>query len=366
MTKVINVINAMEEIAPSHFALEGDPVGLQAGSKRKAVKTILIALDATEETLEEAKAKKAELLITHHPAFYRGLKKIDEEDTKGNLAALAIKNNISVFSAHTNLDVAPGGVADCLANAAGINIKRKPLDITYRENFLKLAVFIPESHLEKVRKAVCAAGAGLYGKYSDCTFRVAGTGTFKGDSSANPFIGKAGKLTEAAEYRLEARLTASLKNKVESALLKAHPYEVPAYDFVVTEETENYGLGRIGLLEKTIPVNELAKKLAATLNSKGTQLCGTTGKKIKKAAVWSGSGAPVRLAAMKGADILITGECNYHAAEDADFYNLPIIRLGHGASEKIALKPLAAYLRKKISGIKVLVSSKGCSEFKNI
>lgn len=366
MVQVKDVIRVMNVLAPEYLALENDPVGLQAGKKSAVVKAVTIALDVTEDTLSDTRKNKSQLLITHHPAFYGGLKYIDTESTKGNLAASAIKNNINVYSAHTNLDIANGGVADALADAALLSKERKPLDITYREKFLKLAVFVPESHLEKVRKAICNAGAGLYGKYSDCTFRVAGTGTFKGSDSSKPFIGKAGAFEEAAEFRLESRLPASKRRDIESALIKAHPYEVPAYDFVETEEFIPFGLGRIGRLEKPESVESLAKMLAKKLGAKGVQVCGKKNKKIKKLAVWSGSGAPVKKAFFMGADALVTGECNYHTAEDADFYGLPIIRLGHGASEKVILKPLAVFLRKNLLGIKVFISNKGCSEFANI
>jgi dinuclear metal center YbgI/SA1388 family protein len=356
----------MNRIAPPALAMEGDPVGLQAGRRRTKVSTALLALDVLPATVEEAKRRGAELLITHHPAFYRGLRTLDEERCKGALAAMILRDDLTVFSAHTNLDIAPGGVADSLADAVGMEATRHPLEITGTTPYLKLAVFVPKNHLHPVQKAICDAGAGRYGAYSNCTFQVTGMGTFQGDETADPFIGTRGILEQVEEVRLETRVLATDQRAVTSALLKAHPYEVPAYEFYRLEESEPYGLGRVGELTAPTTVAALAQHLATTLKAPGVQCCGPKKKRVARVAVVSGHGAPIARAARAGADVLITGECSYHDAEEAEFFKLPLIRLGHGASERLALAPLAQRLRKAVPGLKVLLSRDRATPFANV
>lgn len=95
----------------------------------------------------------------------------------------------------------------------------------------KLVVFVPEKALEKVRKAICSAGAGKIGKkYDNCTYYSIGTGTFRPLKGARPYIGKVGKLEKVKEFRLETMVPDKILKKVIAAMKRAHPYEEPAYD----------------------------------------------------------------------------------------------------------------------------------------
>jgi dinuclear metal center YbgI/SA1388 family protein len=365
--KAKDIIRFMENnVAPLRLAVKGDPIGLQAGNVSRYAKRIMLSLDVNMQILTEAMEKEADMIISHHPAFYGGLDIIDEESRKGELAALISRSLMVVYAAHTNLDAAEGGVADCLADICGLPKEgRKVLEPTYREPFLKLTAFVPTAYLKRVQKAICAAGAGKYEKYSDCTFRLEGTGTFKGNNAATPFIGKAGKYEEAAEYRLETRVRLADKHKVEKALLKAHPYETPAYDFTRLEENIIYGLGRVAELPKAVSIKNLAQDIKTRLKAPGMQLCGRLSAKVKRIAVWSGSGLPIKEAAQNGADLIITGECNYHSADDSDFFNIPIIKLGHGVSEKIVLPALSKRLKKEFPNLTIMTSKAKCAPFIN-
>jgi dinuclear metal center YbgI/SA1388 family protein len=366
MAMVREVMQAMDRLAPRRLACEGDPVGLQAGDPAAAVSRVLVALEATPGVVAEAKKAGAEMIVCHHPLLYRGRKMLPEDDVKGALVAEVIRSGLAVFAAHTNLDIAEGGVADCLADAAGMSPDRGPLSITGRDRFLKLTVFVPGSHLDAVRGAVCAAGAGAFGEYSDCTFRTEGTGAFRCGAGANPHIGQAGSYEEVAEWRLESRLAASDRQPIEAALRDAHPYEEPAYDFALLDGGVPFGLGRVGAAADPATVNDLAAHLRDRLRAPGVQIAGDGRGRAARIAVWSGSGLPVDDAIRHRADVLVTGECGYHEFEAAAHRGLPVIRLGHGASERVALAPLARRLRKALRGVKVSVSTESTTPFRNV
>ncbi len=360
------IIEAMERIAPPRLACEGDPVGLQAGRRDRRVRRVLLALDVTEGTVTEAGRRKAEMLISHHPAFYKGLQRLDEEETKGALAAAIARAKLTVYAAHTNLDIAPGGVNDCLADAVGLGPDRRPLRPTGRDAFLKLTIYVPDSHLPVVRKAICDAGAGRWGEYADCTFRVEGTGAFRCGAATRPHIGAPGRYEETPEWRLESRLLSSDRPAIEAALLGAHPYETPAYDFAVLDDGVPCGLGRLGTLAEPLRLDALAERLAGTLKAPGVQVCGTARRTVRRAAVWSGAGAPVEQAARAGADALVCGECSYHDAETAAHHGLGIVRLGHGVSERLALPTLARRLRRALPKVTFLLSRDRAAPFRNV
>ncbi|MFH0910508.1 MAG: Nif3-like dinuclear metal center hexameric protein [Planctomycetota bacterium] len=366
MSTVADVASLVETFAPRHLAAEGDPIGLQAGSMRRRVTRVLLALEAGPETVAETAQKGIQMLLVHHPLFYGGVTALDEDAAKGALAAAILQRRLAVYAAHTNLDAAPGGVADCLADRAGLLPNRAVLDVTGREPFLKLAVFVPETHLERVRAALCRAGAGRWGEYSECTFRVKGTGGFRGSAEAAPFLGKPNAYEEVAEWRLEGRLLASDRAAVERALLKAHPYETPAYDFTRLEEGVPFGFGRVGMLARPVRAGALARALAKRLRAPGSQIAGEGKKRVSCLAVWSGKGAPVERAVQAGAECLVTGECGHHDIESARFFGLPVIRLGHGPSERVVLAPLAKRLRKALPSVEFFVSRERGGEFVNV
>jgi len=361
-----DVIRAMEACAPPALAVEGDPVGLRAGSHAQPVRRVLLALDASPATVAEARRRGAQMLLTHHPPFYRGLSSLQAEEPDGALAGAILNANLVVYSAHTNLDAAPGGVADVLADAAGMGPERAPLQVTRREPFLKLTAFVPAGALEKVRRAVCAAGAGRYGAYSQCTFGVRGTGTFLPGAGARPYLGRAGRLEEADEYRLETRLRERDRAAVEAALRKSHPYEMPAYDFTRLDESIDFGLGRVGDRAEAVRLGALADALARRLRAPGVQVHGAPGRRVRRLAVWTGQGAPLAQAARAGAQVLVTGECGYHEAQDAPWFGLSIVRLGHGASERPVLAPLARRLRGLVPGVRFSVSRDRAALFRNL
>lgn len=348
------VIQLMEKLAPKHYAVENDKIGLQLGTLNKQIDNVLIALDVTDEVVDEAIAVGAGLIIAHHAIIYRPLAKLDTSTPAGKLYEKLIKNDIAVYISHTNLDVADGGINDWLADQIGISATgRQCLEEVHTDKLYKLVVFVPESHHEQVLEALWRAGAGEIGNYSHCSFNIKGKGTFLPGPDTNPFIGEQGKLENADEVRIEVIVPHSVHRKAVQAMLKAHPYEEVAYDlYAVDLKGRAFGLGRAGKLEQEASLGELAERLKLAFDVPALRVVGHLDRNIRKAAVLGGSGARyVRHAIFAGADVLVTGDIDYHTAHDALAAGIAIIDPGHNI-EKVMKQQVADWLNVQLQAAK--------------
>lgn len=328
----LEVIALFEQLYPKYLAGEGDPVGLQVGTLNKKVSHVLVTLDVTIEVVEEAVRKGANLIIAHHPLIFSPLKHIRTDAMYGKIIEACVKNDIAIYAAHSNLDIADGGVNDLLAEALGLQ-QTKVMMETYEEVLKKLVVYIPTSHEEEVRAAIGNAGAGSIGDYSHCTFRSGGVGTFMPLKGSNPFIGAHGKLEEVEEVRLETVFPVPLQKAVLKAMLSAHPYEEVAYDIYPLENSgSSYGLGRIGVLQETMTLQQFAEYVKDKLEIAGVRMVGKPSETVSKVAVLGGKGAKYfRSAKFSGADVYVTGDLDYHTAHDAMMEGINMIDSGHYA-----------------------------------
>ncbi|WP_139994396.1 Nif3-like dinuclear metal center hexameric protein [Paenibacillus paridis] len=348
------VIQLMEQLAPKHYAVENDKIGLQLGTLNKPVKKILIALDVTDAVVDEAIEQGAELIIAHHAIIYRPLAKLDTSTAAGRLYEKLIKNDIAVYISHTNLDVADGGINDWLADLVGIVPEgRQCLEEVHTDKLYKLVVFVPESHQGQVQEAVWRAGAGQIGNYSNCSFTIKGTGTFIPGEGTTPYIGEEGKLERVDEVRVETIVPHSVHRKTVQAMLKAHPYEEVAYDlYPVDLKGRSFGLGRSGKLKEAITLGELAEQAKRIFDVPAVRVVGPLDRTIHKAAVLGGAGAKyVRHAVFAGADVLITGDIDYHTAHDALAAGMTIIDPGHNI-EKVMKQQVADWLNQQLASSK--------------
>ncbi|KKB41899.1 Nif3-like dinuclear metal center hexameric protein [Bacillus thermotolerans] len=328
------VIQLFEQFAPKRYAMEGDRIGLQVGQLNKPVERVLVALDVLEEVVDEAIEKDVQLIIAHHPIIYRPLKAIMTNEPAGRLIEKLIKHDIAVYAAHTNLDVAEGGVNDWLAEALELS-ETDVLVPTYEDELKKLAVFVPVSHAEQVREALGKAGAGFIGEYSHCSFSAEGTGRFMPSDQASPFIGQSGELEAVEEVKVETIYPKSIEKKVLSAMLKAHPYEEAAYDlYPLDNEGEALGLGRIGKLAHPMTLQEFAEFVKEKLEVSTVRVVGSLTDQVKKVAVLGGDGNKYfQSAKFKGADVYVTGDFYYHTAHDALAAGLNVVDPGHNVEK---------------------------------
>ncbi|WP_409251390.1 Nif3-like dinuclear metal center hexameric protein [Bacillus sp. SCS-153A] len=361
------IISLFETLAPKELAEEGDKIGLQIGRLNQKVDKVMVTLDVLEEVVDEAIEKGVNLIIAHHPPLFRSLKAVRTDTVQGRMIEKLIKNDISVYAAHTNLDVAKGGVNDLLAEALGLK-ETKLLLPTYKEKLKKIAVFVPEEDAAKVRKALGDAGAGHIGNYSHCSFSMEGTGRFLPGEGTNPHIGEQGILEEVNEVKIESIYPSHLEKKVMKALFTSHPYEEVAYDVIPLEnEGESLGLGRVGKLDSPMSLEKFAAYTKEKLQVDNVRVTGNLTDSIQKVAVLGGDGNKfIHHAKFSGADVFVTGDLYYHTAHDAMMLGLNVLDAGHHI-EKVMKEGVARWMteksREKGMAVEYLVSKVNTDPF---
>lgn len=353
--KCLEIFRFIEEWAPKGIAWEKDNVGLQVGSNDNAVKNILLSLDLNEKVVEEAVRKKCNLIISHHPLLFRPLQKIDiQSDKTSKIIAKLLKQNITLYSAHTNLDFTKDGVSFKLAE----KLKLSKLNFlqNLNSNQFKLSVFVPFTHIEQVAEAIFNAGGGVIGEYTNCSFRTIGTGTFRGTEKSNPRLGNKMNLEYVDEIKLEVLIDSFNSPKVISAMINAHPYEEVAYDlYPLANDNVNYGMGVLGYLDKSMTESEFLDYVSKSLKIKNFRYAKGKNSKIRKVAVCGGSGSDLFLTAInKKADAFITSDIKYHTFGDAE-NRILLVDAGHYETEIPSLDELEKRLKRFLSNKKVKV-----------
>ncbi len=348
--RLADVIGVLNQLCPPALAEEWDNVGLQVGDPGAKIDKILVCLDAEEVAIEEAQRVGAQLIITHHPVIFRPLKQLSPTDMSSRVVFRAIKNDIAIVSAHTNLDRAADGLNDWLAKKLGVE-NVIPLEAPAHDAFYKLVIYIPVGHEIEVRDAVFAAGAGQVGAYDNCSFNCHGTGTFRGDGEAQPFIGSAGKFETTDEVRFETIVPKAAVTKVIAKMLQVHPYEEVAYDLIPLANTDvKTGLGRVGTLPKTVSLERFATQVKEQLKLSAVKLVGDLTQPLKRVAVCGGTGMSLFSAAVRhGADCLVTADIKFHEAQRARDAGVALIDAGHFATEQIMVAELSQRLRKNFA-----------------
>ncbi len=344
-----DLISAMQAFAPSMLAMEKDRIGLQVGDTQSEIKKVLVTLDVNEEVVDEAIRIGANWIVAHHAIIFQPLKEIRTDQPAGRMFARILANNINVYVAHTNLDATVNGVNDVLASKIGLENCRTL--IAYKEDPLKkLVVTVPVEHHELVLQALGKVGAGWIGNYSHCTFNVEGTGTFLPRDGANPYIGKAGELERVREIRLETIMPASIESKVTKAMLEAHPYEEVAYDIYPLDlKGAPLGFGKIGDLPKAMELDDFAAIVKKAYACDGLRVVGNPGKQVQKVAVLGGAGGRyIGDVKRQGADAYITGDVDFHTAQDALAQGLSLIDPGHYV-EHLVVPQVCKELRERLN-----------------
>ncbi len=334
----------LHALYPPHLAESWDNVGLQVGDPAAEVRGVLVCLDPSERALQEAADTGAQAILTHHPLIFKPLKALTPTDETGRIIFRAVQQGIAVLCAHTNLDCARNGLNDWLAWRLGIE-DAAPL-AAGEADLLKLIVFVPSGYEGRVAKALFRSGAGHIGEYDSCSFQSPGTGTFRGGDEANPFLGEKGRLERAAEIRLETVVPRHRVGRTVERLLKAHPYEEPAYDLIPLENRRtDVGLGRIGRLPHPLPLHDFARQVKEALGAASLRIVGDQDRQVHKVALCGGSGASLYSEARRqGADLLITGDIKYHDARRAETEGMALIDAGHFATEHLMVPHIAAAL----------------------
>lgn len=360
------MIRRIEEAVPLRLAQSWDNVGFLIGDDEAGVKKMMLTIDITKAVLAEAIAAKVDFILSYHPIIWDGLKSITAQGPEAVVYEL-IRTGITVFSVHTSLDVAEGGINDGLAEIVGIKNPQPIGDYVTdpAADLYKLIVFIPTDAVNKVSAAVFAAGAGAIGNYSDCGFKTAGEGTFLPLEGSHPAIGKKGKVETVKEYRFETVVPAARLGNVLNAMKTSHPYETPAYDVIkLSNPRIPIGLGRMGDLKAPTPLNNIVQRIKKVTGAKAIGIVGERNYKIRRAAVCAGScGKIINSIIAGGCDLYLTGELKHHQALAAAEAGLTCICLSHTVSERFYLKKLAKQMQTNLPEIAIIISKKDKDPF---
>ena len=367
--KLSEIMVILQKIAPLELAEDWDNVGLLAGDPEQSIKKIMLTIDLTAEVMAEAKKFKADLLLAYHPPIWDAIKKVVRGVGASPLIYDAIRSNMSIYAMHTALDVARGGVNDVLAEIVGIiNSESLQVPEVQTGSMCKLVVFLPEGDLEKVSAAIFAAGAGDVGekaKYSKCSFRCEGTGTFHGETDRNPTVGRLGRFEQAPELRLETIAPTEKIGAIVRAMVAAHSYEEVAYDIIgLYDGGSGLGLGRLGDLAEPTAVGELIEKIKKQLKVKTVGIVGPARRKVRRAAVCAGScGSLLRNVIRQKCDFYLTGELKHHHAMELQEAGVTAVCVSHTVSERMILPKIATKLRRQCPRVEIKVSGKDRDPF---
>jgi len=330
--RIKDILQVIEQLAPPALQEDFDNAGLQAGDVNREATGALLCIDVTENVIDEALSLGCNLVISHHPLLFRPVKSLTGQTYIERCLIKAIKNDVAIYAAHTNLDNAQGGVNYKLADMLGL--PQVPILSPKKSALLKLVTFVPESHAESLRSALFNAGAGTIGNYDSCSYNLTGEGTFRASEGANPFVGRVGELHFEKEVRIETVLPRYRQDDVLRALIAVHPYEEPAYDFYPLENTwAQAGSGVTGVLPEPMPEQEFLYLLKDIFNLPTIRHTKIQNREIRDVALCGGSGAfLIPQAVAYGADAFVTGEAKYNDFYDAEDRILLAV-VGHYESE---------------------------------
>lgn len=344
--KLAEITNYLESIAPLNYQEDYDNSGLIVGHPSDEINMALVALDCTEQIVDEAIAKHCNLIVTHHPIVFKGLKKFNGSNYVERVVLKAIKNNIALYAIHTNLDHVANGVNAEICNRLGL---QNPQILAPKGGLLKkIVTFCPTAQAEKVRNAMFAAGAGNISNYSECSFNADGIGTFKGGDGTNPYVGEIGQQHHEAEVRIETIFKVQDERKILLALFENHPYEEVAYDiYPLTNKLDSVGAGMIGNLPQEMQSVDFLKLVKDKMHAKVIRHTAELARPIKKVAICGGSGSfLLKQAIAAGADAFVTADFKYHEFFDAE-QKLMICDIGHYETEQFTSNLLIENIQEK-------------------
>ena len=352
---VRSICELIEEVAPLSLQESYDNAGLLVGDSQMEINSILISIDITEEVVEEAICKDCNMIVSHHPLIFSGLKRLTGQNEVQRCVVKAIKNNIAIYAAHTNLDNVLAGVSGKMAEKIGM--KNIQILQPKQNALLKMVTYVPQQYSNGIRQALFEAGAGQIGNYDSCSYNAEGTGTFRANENARPFVGNIDEIHSEPEVRIEVILPDYLKYHVLEAVLKVHPYEEPAYDFILLQNSWNQvGAGVVGELEEAEDELKFLTRIKAIFHNPTIKHTSFLGKKIKRVALCGGSGSAFLPDALNTkADVYISGDFKYHEFFDAE-KRILIADIGHYESEQFTKEIFFDIITKKMPTFAVQIS----------
>ncbi len=350
------VTQYLEQKFPLYLQEDFDNCGVQCGDVRQEITGAMVCFEMSEQVIEEAIEKGCNLVISHHPLMLkRGINKIVPTDRVGAMICKALAHNIVLYSMHTNIDSGEGGGNDAFAEKLGLR-NTKVLE-PHKGLYRKLVVFVPADHAEQLKNALFQIGCGVQGNYDSCAYTMSGTGQFRPQTGANPYLGQENVLEHVAEERVEVLYPTGMQRTVIQTLYENHPYEEPAFDLLPLEnESRTIGLGRIGELPEEMTVPAFLSFLKNKLQLPPFRYAGNTERTIRKVAVCGGGGSSfIDLAIASDADAYVSGDFKYH-----DFFKSHsgtlLVDIGHYEGEFFIKNIIFNLLNEKFTTFATLIS----------
>ena len=355
MPQIRDLAAYIEAFAPVAYQESYDNVGLLVGDPGAEITGVLVTLDATEAVVDEAIAKGCNVVVAHHPIVFKGLKKLTGSTYVERTVLKAIKQNVALYAAHTNLDNVAGGVNFTIAQK--LNLQNVRILAPKTQLLKKLVTFVPVDYTQRVLDALHTAGAGQIGNYSRASFRVEGTGAYQAEPGAKPVLGEVGEYHKEAEHRIEVIFPSPQERAVLSALRQAHPYEEIAYDvYTLDNQNPEVGSGAVGELPEPMPGIDWLAYLKTHMNLSLIRHTPLPDRPIRRVAVCGGVGSFLLPDAVRaGADVFVTADYKYHEFFDADG-RITICDIGHYESEVYTKEMIRGYLAKKFATFAVILS----------
>lgn len=352
---VSEITSILESFAPLAFQEDYDNSGLIVGDANMEVKGILLTIDVTPQVVAEALAKGLNLIIAHHPIIFKGLKRITGKSYVDQVVIDAIKNDIAIYAAHTNVDSVIGGVSFKMAELLGL--RNTEVLCPMQGQLVKLVTFVPTKHADDVRRAIFSQGAGVIGNYDSCSFNIQGQGSFRAGDATNPFVGEKGKIHFEPEIRIETIVLRHKLNDVITAMVEAHPYEEVAYDIYPLDlPYKKAGLGIVGNLPEPVNTLDFIKHVKQQFRAPCVRYTNPVKDFISRVAICGGSAISLLNDAIAAnADVFITADVKYHQFFDAE-NRIVILDIGHFESEQFTVDIFYDLLSKKLSNFAVLKS----------
>jgi dinuclear metal center YbgI/SA1388 family protein len=354
--QLAQLVEVLNDIAPTRNAEAWDNVGLLVGDPAQSVSKVMLTIDYTDAVAEETRSAGCEAVVAYHPPIFAPLKRM----TAGGVVFDALRRGVAIYSPHTALDVVDGGTNDMLADVLGLPPERSPLRLAQTKAFqLKLVTFVPEKDADRVSQALFDAGAGRIGAYTHCSFQTKGSGTFFGEEGkTNPAVGGTGRLERAEEVRIETVVPMSKVEAVIRALRQAHPYEEPAFDLnQLAAPPEGLGQGRLGVFEKPVERTELLERVKRGLGVRHVLVAGPSDGVAARAAVCAGAcGDLLDDAIAQRAEFYLTGEMRHHDAIRAARAGMTVACVLHSNSERAVMARLKSRLEEELPGLVYLIS----------
>ena len=368
---VKHILALVEEQAPASLALAWDRVGLQIGHPEQPVERLVVALEPSEPVLKGAVAAGAQMVLTHHPVLFQPLERLRLDTHVGRLLSLALKHDLALAAAHTNLDIAAQGLNAFLAQILELTQVRV-LQETSADHVYKLTVFVPLGYEDQVRQALFDDRTGVIGRYAHCSFASRGEGTFRPLTGAQPWRGEVATQSRVSESRLEVLVPESRLTGVMARLKNAHPYEEVAYDlYHLKNPGLPLGLGRVGEWPEARPWPQVLQQLKTLFRVQIIKATGQPPEMVKKVALCGGSGGDLIEAAWKqGAELYLSGDIRYHQAVPWASESMAILDLGHYATESIFMPAWGQRLQERLDQegmrVKVIIDAWGQDPFRYV